>query len=291
MNASTQDTPLPDWVHDPLLAGIAERAATWMAGRDLMLEDLCLGQPVSWAIVRDGQGRRAMGTALTPNHEGGDLDHLFLGLAPDWRDWPVAQLPARLLTRHPLERCLALAVINAVSQYRLALEDLAPVQCGEGPGGGRAGVLRWVAAQRPERLVMIGNMRPLVAGLKEAGITPVVFERHPDNRSGALSDAQEWAWLPRADGLIATGATLLNHTLAPLVALSGAARFRILVGFSAQTHPEFLAGLGLTHLFSVHIRDVDGIRRRLQIGQWNALFESELPYLAHLRHDADEQRS
>lgn len=277
--------PLPDWVHDPLLSAIAERAAAWMAGRELILEDLCLGLPISWAIVRDGQGRRAMGTALTPISEAGGHDNLFDGLAPDWRDWPLMRLPALLLARHPLERCLALAVINAVSQYRLMLEGLAPVRCGEGPGGGRAGVLRWVAAQRPERLVMIGNMRPLVVGLVDAGITPVVFERHPDNRSGALSDAQEWAWLPRADGLIITGATLVNHTLSPLVALSGAARFRILVGFSAQTHPEFLAGLGLSHVFSVNIRDVDGIRRRLQVGQWNAMFESEIPYLADLGQD------
>lgn len=283
MNTFTTPT---DWLHDPLLQAIATRTTAWLEGRDLVLEDVCLGQPVSWALVRDARGRRALGTALTPKGEGGDTKRLFQGLEPDWRDWPVPELPSRLLARHPLERCIALAVINAVSQYRLSLEELAPVEYDEAPGGGRTSVLRWVTARRPERLVMIGNMRPLVAGLLDAGITPVVFERRPDNRSGALNDALEWAWLPRADGLIASGATLLNHTLAPIVTWSGEARFRILVGFSAQTHPAFLAGLGLTHVFSVHVRDVDRIRRFMQVGYWNAMFESEIPYLASLAHVA-----
>ncbi|AGX87972.1 Rossmann-like domain-containing protein [Candidatus Symbiobacter mobilis] len=280
--------PPPGWAVDPLLQAIADRCTAWLQGRDLGVEDICLGHPVSWAIVRDGQGRRGLGAALTPIGESNDRDGLFAGLSQDWRDWPLSALPARLLARHPLERCIALAAINAVSQYRLGWENLAPVEPGErgereaGQGGGRASVVRWVAAQTPQRLVMIGNMQPLVAGLREFGIVPMVFERHASNRCGALNDAQEWAWLPHADGLIATGATLVNHTLAPLVAWTGAARFRILVGFSAQTHPAFLAGLGLTHVFSVHVDDVDGIRRRLQLGHWNAMFESETPYLARL---------
>ena len=269
-------TSRPHWARDPLLETLASRTSDWMTGRELVLEDLCLGLPISWAIVRDAKGRRAMGTALTPANEGGDQDLRYPGLSTDWRDWTVQDLPGRIMADHPLERCLALAVINAVSQYRLALEELAGVELRQARGS----VVRWVVEQRPERLVMIGNMGPLVNGLKEAGVPLAVFERNPGNRSGAYGDAQEWAWLERADGLILTGATLVNHTLAPLIALAGQARFRLLVGFSAQVHPAFLAGSGIQRVFSLHIRDIDRVRRQLQIGNWDAMFDSEAGYIA-----------
>jgi uncharacterized protein (DUF4213/DUF364 family) len=108
---------------------LAELGEFGTAGRELVLEDLCLGLPISWAIVRDAQGRRAMGTALTPANEGGDRELRYTGLPTDWRDWPLPDLPGRIMADHPLERCLALTVINAVSQYRLALEELAGVEC------------------------------------------------------------------------------------------------------------------------------------------------------------------
>lgn len=268
----------PHWAKDPVLETLAERTLHWLAGRELQLEDLCLGQPVSWAIIRDAQGRRALGTALTPTSPDGAATPRFAGLPPDWQDWPLPALPPRIMATHPLERCLALAVINAVSQYRLQLEDFAGVQMEPTRGG----LVRWVVAQQPERLVMIGNMGPLAQGLREANIPLAVFERSPGNRSGAYDDAMEWAWLQQADGLILTGATLLNHTLAPLLALSGQARFRVLVGFSAQVHPALLADSGIQRIFSLHVRDIDRIRRRLQIGDWDAMFASEMGYVAEV---------
>lgn len=272
----------PNWARDPLLETLVRRTLDYLAGQTLTLEDICLGLPISWAVVRDSEGRRALGTALTPTAEGAGAE-LHQGLPANWPDWPLAELPGRIMADHPLERCLALAVINAISQYRLGRENLAGVEADHGRGS----VVRWVAAQRPSRVVMIGNMGPLATGLSEAGIPHVVFERNPGNRSGALSDAQEWAWLAEADGLICTGAALVNHTLSPMLALARQARFRILVGFSAQAHPEFLAGCGASHVFSLHIRDVDRIRRQLQVGNWNSMFESETGYLASLSDAPD----
>jgi len=277
--------PRPDWQRDLLLENLAQRATDYLSGQWLTLEEVSLGLPVSWAVVRDGHGVRALGTALTPVGEGRATEPMFQDLPADWREWPLDQLPARIMADHPLERCLALAVINAVSQYRLVREDMAGLERGQGRGH----VVRWVAGQRPQRVVMIGNMHPLVTGLTEAGIVPAVFERNPGNRSGALVDAQEWAWLAEADGLIVTGATLVNHTLAPLIALSPKARFRILVGFSAQVHPEFLAGSGISHVFSLHLEDVDGVRRRLQVGNWDAMFDNDAGYIASLDHGCDNR--
>lgn len=275
MSPMSDDTP---WISDPLLENLARRAGDYLAEHPLQLEDLSLGQPISWALVRDPEGRRALGTAMTPVGESTSPGARFPGLPLDWSEWPLAELPGRILADHPLERCLALAVINAISQYRLAREALAGVEIREV----RASVVRWVAAQDARRVVVIGNMGPLVSGLAEAGVPHVVFERNPGNRTGALPDAQEWAWLPRADGLILTGATLLNHTLTPILSMAREARFKLLVGFSAQAHPAFLAGCGATHTFSVHIREIDRIRRLLQVGNWNHMLESQAGYIAEL---------
>ncbi|WP_162008602.1 Rossmann-like domain-containing protein [Thermochromatium tepidum] len=267
------------WLSDPLLETLAHRAVDDLAGHPLILEDLSLGQPISWALVRDREGRRALGLALTPVGESSLPGPRHDGLPLDWKEWPLPALPGRILADHPLERCLALAVINAISQHRLAREGFAGVETTEV----RPSVVRWVREQEARRVVVIGNMRPLVAGLAEAGVPHVVFERSPGHRTGALPDAQEWAWLPKADGLILTGATLLNHTLAPILALARAARFKLLVGFSAQAHPAFLAGCGVTHVFSLHIRDIDRTRRLLQVGHWDSMFETEMGYLTALR--------
>jgi len=266
------------WARDAVLETLATRAGDALAAYPLILDDLSLGQPISWAVVRDAAGRRALGTALTPVGECATSAEPCADLPSDWRDWPLAALPPRLMADHPLERCLALATVNAIAQHRLAREELAGVE----QVAGRGHVVRWVAAQAARRVVVIGNLGPLVAGLSAAGIPHVVFERHPHQRAGAWSDAQEWAWLEQADGLILTGATLLNHTLAPLLALARTARFRVLVGFSAQAHPTFLAGCGLTHVFSVHVRQLERLRRALQIARWQTLFEHETSYFARI---------
>lgn len=271
--------PEPDrWPHDPLLQRLIDGTLDWLAAAPLTLADLCLGVTVSWVMVADQAGRRALGTALTPAGEVALDGGWFAGRDPDWARWPLADLPPLLLSDHPLERCLGLAAINAVSQYRLAREGLA----GTSPTAGRAGLVGWLAEQAPRRLVMIGNMHPLVAGLAGHGIVPRVFERSPGNRAGALPDAQEWAWLGAADVLVITGATLLNHTLAPLLALSPGARLRVLVGFSAQAHPRLFAGSGLTQVFSMHALEPDRVRRRLQLGHWNALPTAAPGYLASI---------
>ncbi len=277
-STATPAAALPRWARDPIIEALAGRAATWAAAQSLVLEDLCLALPVSWAVVRDAQGRRALGTALTPVGEGSADAALHEGLPPDWRDWPLPTLAARLAGTHPYERCLALAAINALSQHRLAgqLQAMAATPI-------RGGIVRWVAEQRPDRLVMIGNMQPLAEGFAKAGIAHWIFERNPANRRGVqpnvLDDAQEWAWLPEADGLVVTGAALLNHSLAPMLALARRARFVALVGFSAQAHPEFLAGSGLTHVFSMRFADIDAMRRQLQVGNWNAMFATEGAYM------------
>lgn len=240
---------------------------------------MSLGVPVSWAIVTDSQQRAAMGTALTPWAEDKHQTQRFQGLANDWINWALADLPERILADAPLERCLALAAINAVSQYRLMREQLAGVDTHQQ----RPDLVHWITTQQPKRLVMIGNMRPLTEGLKQAGIIHRVFERNPDNHANALSDAQEWGWLAQADSLVITGATLLNHTLSPILHLTPQAKWRILVGFSAQIHPEFMQASGITHLFSVHIQDIAYARRQLQIGRWNALFETQIGYWSALK--------
>lgn len=278
--AATASPPPPDWARDPVIDSLAERAAAWLRQHPLVLEDLCLGLKVSWAVVRDAQGRRALGTALTPVGEAGPEDSRVppwqATLPSRWADWSLPDLALRLRAQHPDERCLALALINAASQARLAVQPppASPL---------RGGIVRWVAGQRPQRLVMVGNMQPLAEGFRQAGIAHVIFERSAADRCGALSDAQEWAWLPEADGLVITGAALLNHSLSPMIAMARKARFIALVGFSAQAHPDFLAGSGVTHLFSMRFADVDAMRSHLQVGNWNAMFGMDDGYRFELR--------
>lgn len=266
------------WARDALLENLARHASEDLGRHGLILEDLSLGHPISWVLVRDRDGQRALGTAMTPVGEGATPGVRYVGLPLDWIEWPLAALPGRIMADHPLERCLALAAINAIGQYRLAREGLERIES----TAGRPSLVRWVIEQDVRRLVVIGNMTPLVEGLAAAGVPHVVFERNPGHRTGALADAQEWAWLAAADGLMVTGATLLNHTLSPILGMTRAARFRLLIGFSAQAHPAYLDGCGATHVFSVHIQNIDRIRRLLQTGQWNTLFETETSYLARL---------
>lgn len=270
------DSPRPAWARDHVLERVAAGAVAHAREHDLAIEEISLGLPISWAIVRDAQGRRALGTALTPVAEAGDREMRFAGLAEDWTAWSLADLPPRIMANDPIERALALATTNAISQHKVVLEERRAFQNGHD----RPSVARWVRDQGAERVVVIGNMRPLIAELETLGVPHVVFERSLTNRPGAMSDAHEWAWLAEADGLIMTGATLVNHTLAPLLALSPRARFRLLVGFSAQAHPSFLVGSGVTHIFSMHVREIDATRRHLQVGNWRRFFTDETGYLA-----------
>jgi len=222
----------------------------------LRLVDFGMGLSCAYAVVEGARGR-AFGTALTPGGEG-----------------PVSVVRGETLREtveagsryDPFARAAALAVMNAVSRYRLpplpAAADLRAQVCEK--------VLE--ATGPRDRIAVIGYLRPLVECLKREGRDVDVFCRsHRDPQNGVYNDIFEYEAVREVDVLLMTGAVLVGSTLEALLALSLKAKMRVLTGFSAGVHPQWLAGSGVTHLAGMRLDE--GVKTRLLRNEWEALFD------------------
>jgi uncharacterized protein len=222
----------------------------------LELRDLEMGLSCAYASVEGPEGE-AVGVALTPKEE---------GPASPLRGETLREVIEAGSGYDPYARTAALAVMNAVSRYALAPEPLYPdlrrMLCQKVLEGTQPG----------DRIAVIGNLRPLVACLKEADREVVVFCRgHRDPDNGIYSDIFEYESVPEADALIITGAALIGSTVDALLALSPRAKMRILAGFTAGVHPDWLESSGVTHVAGLSLDP--SVRTPLIRNGWASLFD------------------
>ncbi len=244
-------------------------------GPDLIIEDAAVCHPYTYVVVRDPEGRRALGACLTPLLE---MSNREVWEPPRFSEkGPAAEALRMADSVHMIERVLGIATINAVSQYLLDLERWNSNLVED--------VVSLVRKEIPEgKIAVVGFMTPLVDKLKSLGYDVIVFERDKSARRNAFSDCLEPRLLPQADAVIITGAAILNDTLDSIIKYSKNAKIRALVGSTAQAHPNILRGIGLTHVASVKVIDVDKVRKAIKLTAWRDAFFGEYvqPYTIKL---------
>ena len=225
-----------------------------------------LGMTLSCAycVVRHAEHTH-VGLALTPQGEGA-----LTTLHSD----------ARSVLEHaqayePFGRAAALSVMNALFAHK---RSSTPMHY--------APDMRVLLAQKilaltdaHSRIVIIGNLRPVVAKLRAQGRHVEVFCRSANNPAeGVYNDIFEYEAVMNADVLLITGAALIGSTVDALVAMSPKASVRILAGFSAGVDPYWLRESGITHVCSVDVKAP--ILQRLMRNDFEAVFECESYFVA-----------
>jgi uncharacterized protein (DUF4213/DUF364 family) len=118
-------------------------------------------------------------------------------------------------------------------------------------------------------------MPPVVRSLREKGVKTLVFERNPklwDQET--LSDALEYVLLPEVEAVIVSGSALVNGTLDMILDRAKNAEIIVLTGPTAQLHPDFVKGTGVTHLAAMKVLNIERAIQKLKLGSFKG-FEGE----------------
>ncbi len=201
---------------------LAKKAMAFARIENLEITDYMIGLKYSYAIVQGPEGR-AMGVAYMP------AEDMTKGAATI----PTLENLGKIIGSTNMQsKSLGIATINAISQYALwftehnekityrNIVDYIPRCCPQG------------------KVVVIGNMVPLVKKLKESRDV-VVLERSAHLRYNSLPDSLLTRVVNDAELLIITGATLINDSLDFILSIARGRKF--MVGPTAGVFPPWLS--------------------------------------------------
>jgi len=220
-----------------------------LLSEDFKIVDFSFALPYTYVLI-EGEKGRSLGVAMSLVEDVVDYDVNF-------KEVSVYEFLKGLESFNIIERCLGFATINAISQYHM--REIENVD-----------VFEEMVVEGVERVAVVGNIKPLVAKLRK-DFDVVVFERNPKLRCDALSDCFEYELLPKFDAVFVSGTALVNGTLDFVVERARNAKFKVLIGPTAQIHPKLVRGL--THLASMRVVDIDRALMGLKLGSWK-IFES-----------------
>lgn len=191
------------------------------------------------------------------------------GAQPPLRGACPLMLGRRFATRDGLDRALALACINA-------LTDSAWRQLGYDPPAA-ANSLGNVGLCRDDHLGMIGFFPPLVDQVRRTGANLTVVELseamvlRQQARFPGLHITTERAALARCNVVVGTSTMLLNDTLDAMLAAAPHARRFAVIGPSAGLWPDALFARGVSMLGGTRIVDGAGFRTAMASGaSWSS---------------------
>ena len=137
------------------------------------------------------------------------------------------------------ESILGVATINALSQ--LIFDRFQEYKILKG------NVMDHLNIKNSDRIVFIGNIKPLVERVENKVAEIIVLERDPQKKSKhCLPDTLAEEVVPDADITIITGTSFVNGTLDRLIALSKGSKERVLVGATASFVPDPVFQRGIT---------------------------------------------
>ncbi|NJE84311.1 hypothetical protein E3E23_00415 [Thermococcus sp. CX2] len=237
-----------------------KRKALKLVEEDFRIIDFSFALPYTYVLI-EGERGRALGVAMTLPEEVGtyrtSIEEPSLEVFIEKAD-----------SLNVIERTLALAAINAVSQYYIDVSNAPNLDVVE------------LLDESFEKVAVIGNMPPVVRTIRERGFDVYVFERNPKlwDRN-TLSDALEYWLLPEVDAVIASGSAILNGTLEMMLDRAKRARLFVLTGPTAQLLPEFLRGSGVTHLAAMKVMDIDMALMKLKLGSFRGFEAGSRKYI------------
>jgi len=168
-----------------------------------------------------------------------------------------------LLSPYHLWRIAGLAIANAVSQHLLW-------NCGRSSAyaievaKNSESIIKHLRSKR--RVLVVGNMGPLVKALRDAGMQPLIVERSPLLRLHAFTDTAIKFVSEEVEAAIITGATIPNDTLPMVLALLPHAKPRIVVGPTAQVDPQLLFKYGVDIIASTRVTNITLALRIIERG-------------------------
>lgn len=180
--------------------------------------------------------------------------HAKMPQAGNLLNFSVCDLLEYAFDDNVLKAAVGIATINALSA--ILLED---AQSPYKPSAYR-NALDLIHISGEDTVVMVGAFPPFIKRIQETTRKLIVVEKNP-RAAGKGEDiaiepeARLQELIPKADVLIITGVTLVNHTLEPILELAGNARDIVVVGPTASCYPEPLFKRGVTVLGGVRITD------------------------------------
>ncbi|MBO8173812.1 MAG: hypothetical protein H0Z18_00985 [Thermococcus sp.] len=232
-----------------------KKKALRIIDEDFKIIDFSFALPYTYVVI-EGKKGKSLGVAMT-------LPEEIQMYSSEIENISVEDFIEKADSLNVIERTLALATINAVSQYYIDLSEAENKDATELLDGSI------------KKVAVIGNMPPIVRALKDKWFRLYVFERNPKlwDRD-TLSDSLEYWLLPEMDAVIVSGTALVNATLDMILERSKKAKLIVLTGPTAQILPEFLEGSGVTHLASMKVLNIENALFKLKLGSFRG-FEKE----------------
>jgi len=242
-----------------------KREALQIIDEDFRIVDFSFALPYTYVVI-EGKRGKSLGVAMT-------LPEEIQVYSSEIESIGVEEFIEKADSLNVIERTLALAAINAVSQYYIDLSEAENKDATE------------LLDESIEKVAVVGNMPPIVRTLKDR-FKLYVFERNPklwDRET--LSDSLEYWILPEVDAVIVSGTALVNATLDMILERSKKARLIVLTGPTAQVLPQFLKDSGVTHLASMKVLNVEKALTKLKLGTFRGFERENKKYIIEVPKD------
>ncbi|HHT9146180.1 MAG: DUF364 domain-containing protein [Candidatus Brocadiaceae bacterium] len=169
-------------------------------------------------------------------------------------NFSVYDLMEYALDDNVLKAAVGVATINALSAILLE-DDESPYK-----PSAYGNALDLIQITGEDTVVMVGAFPPFIKRIQEITKKLFVIEKNPRSVGKGENieiepEAHVQELIPKADILIITGVTLVNHTLEPILGLARNARDIVVVGPTASVYPEPLFKRGVTVLGGVQVTD------------------------------------
>ncbi|AHF79477.1 Rossmann-like domain-containing protein [Thermococcus paralvinellae] len=231
--------------------------------KGLELIDFSFGLPYSYVLV-EGEKSKALGVAMTLPEEIQRYENSI-------EEPSLEEFIKKADSLNAVERTLALAAINAVSQYYIDLSNAKWIDAVE------------LLSDDIEKIAVIGNMPPIVKALRERNFKLYIFERNPrlwDRET--LSDSLEYCLLPEVDAVIASATCIVNGTIDMIAERAKKAKIVLLTGPTGQVLPEFFKGTRITHVASMKVVDIEKAIEKLKLGCFKGFSKESRKYVIEI---------
>ena len=262
-----------------ILDDMIKKTMKTIENMEFILLDIGVSYPYTYSIIKGEKGI-ALGLCMTLANEISSYEYR-VSINLEKGKLGIKDIVKEAVDHHLIKRFLGVSMINAISQYILKVSrddydmDVTDI------------ILRKYPESKKYNVAVVGYIKPVVNKLREEGYRVYVFERDPVLRRDALPDFFEYRYLPNMDIVIVTGAALINDTIDLIIERSGNAREIILAGPTAQVHPNFIGGHGISYLSSINTffkeEDLKTVKNNLVVGNEKILWKKALKYSMKIR--------
>ncbi|RYA23931.1 hypothetical protein CRU96_05850 [Malaciobacter halophilus] len=224
----------------------------------LTLKSFKICEPFTYVEVTN-KTKTSIGVALSPSDEG-DLKNNNFKSIEDILEDDSFNLASRAIT---------LATINAIGQYELQenpplLKKNLRVESCE---------FLLKNSTKEDKMVFIGNLKPVIKKLKENSRDVAVFcRRKKELNNEVYNDIFEYEAVSKADIVVITGAALIGSTFDALLKFATKAKIVMVSGFSAGLNPIWLKNSNVTHVASLYLKDCS--KEKIEKNPFEDIFEN-----------------